>query len=59
MGTDQVRAKVLAGAPFAVAIPVTLVNGTLAGSVTELSVAAGEVDSTPLTVTRRPGRRRR
>ena len=55
MGTDQVRAKVLAGAPFAVAIPVTLVNGTLAGSVTELSVAAGEVDGTPLTVTRTAG----
>ena len=31
VGTNQVRAKVLAGAPFAVAIPVTPVNGTLAG----------------------------
>ena len=30
VGTDQVRAKVLAGAPFAVAIPVTPENGTLA-----------------------------
>ena len=44
VGTNQVRAKVLAGAPFAVDIPVTLVNGTLAGSVTALSVAAGAVD---------------
>ncbi len=55
VGTNQVRAKVLAGAPFAVAIPVTLVNGTLAGSVTELSVAAGEVYSEPVTVTRTAG----
>ena len=31
VGTDQVRAKVLAGAPFAVDIPVTLVNGDAHG----------------------------
>ena len=55
VGTDQVRAKVLAGAPFAVDIPVTLVDGTLAGSVTELSVAAGEVYSEPVTMTRTVG----
>ena len=53
--TDQVRAKVLAGAPFAVDIPVTLENGTLTGSVTELSVAAGEVYSEPVTMTRTDG----
>ncbi len=55
VGTNQVRAKVLAGAPFAVDIPVTLVNGTLTGSVTELSVAAGEVYSEPVTMTRTAG----
>ena len=55
VGTDQVRAKVLAGAPFAVDIPVTLVNGTLAGSATALSVAAGAVDGTAVTVTRTAG----
>ena len=31
VGTNQARAKVLAGAPFAVDIPVTPVDGTLAG----------------------------
>ena len=41
VGTNQVRARVLAGAPFAVDIPVTLVDGTLEGSVTVLGVAAG------------------
>ena len=55
VGTNQVRAKVLAGAPFAVAIPVTLVNGTLTGSVTELSVAAGSVEGTAVTMTRTGG----
>ena len=55
VGTNQVRARVLAGAPFAVDIPVTLVDGTLEGSVTVLSVAAGEVDGTALTVTRTTG----
>ena len=53
--TDQVRAKVLAGAPFAVEFSVTLVNGTLEGSVTALSVAAGSVDGEALTVTRTAG----
>ena len=55
VGTDGVRAKLLAGAPFAVDIPVTVVDGTLAGSATALSVAAGSVDGTPLTVTRTTG----
>ena len=55
VGTNQVRAKVLAGAPVAVDIPVTPVNGTLAGSVTELGVAAGSVDGTAVTMTRTAG----
>ena len=55
VGANQVRAKVLAGAPFAVDISVTLVNGTLTGSVTELSVAAGAVYSEPVTMTRTAG----
>ena len=52
---DRVRAKVLAGAPFAVAIPVTPANGTLAGDVTVLTVAAGSVESAAVTVTRTEG----
>ena len=55
VGANQVRAKVLAGAPFAVDLPVTLVDGTLEGSVTVLGVAAGEVDGAPVTVTRTSG----
>ncbi len=55
VGSDRVRAKVLAGAPFAVAIPVTPANGTLAGGVTMLTVAAGSVESAAVTVTRTEG----
>ena len=55
VGTDRVRAKVLAGAPFAVDIPVTPVDGTLAGGVTTLGVAAGSVDGTAVIVTRTAG----
>ncbi len=55
VGTDRVRAKVLAGAPFAVAITVTPANGTLAGDVTVLTVAKGSVESAAVTVTRTEG----
>ena len=55
VGTDQVRAKVLAGAPFAVEIPVTVANGALVGGAAALEVAAGSEESTPVTVTRTAG----
>ena len=55
VGTDQVRAKVLTGAPFAVDIPVTVVDGTLAAGATMLRVAAGAVEGTAVTVTRTAG----
>ena len=55
VGTDRVRAKVLAGAPFAVDIPVTLVGGTLAGGATKLGVKAGSVEGFTVPVTRTAG----
>ena len=54
-GTDQARAKVLAGAPAAVDFTATVVNGSLPTGVTKLAVAAGSVDGTPVTVTRTTG----
>ena len=54
-GTDQARAKVLAGAPFAVNFTATVANGSLAGGATKLRVATGSVDGTPVTVTRTAG----
>ena len=54
-GTDQARAKVAAGAPFAVDFTPTVVNGSLAASDTKLAVAAGAVNGTAVTVTRTSG----
>ena len=55
VGTDQVRAKVLAGAPFAVDFTPTVANGSLPASDTMLAVPAGSVEGTPVTVTRTSG----
>ena len=55
VGTDQARARVLAGAPFAVDIPVTVANGALAGGAAALGVVKGSVDGGPVTVTRTAG----
>ena len=55
VGTDQARAKVAAGAPFAVEFTPTVVNGALPASDTKLAVAAGAVDGTAETVTRTSG----
>ena len=55
VGTDKARAKVLAGAPFAVVFTPAVVNGSLPASDTKLAVAAGSVEGTPVTVTRTTG----
>ena len=55
VGSDQVRVKVLPGAPFTVEFPVTVANGALDGGATVLSVAAGSVEGTAVTVTRTAG----
>ena len=54
-GTDQARAKVPAGAPFAVDFTATVVNGSLPTGVTKLGVAAGSAEGTAVTVTRTTG----
>ena len=54
-GTDQARAKVLAGAPFAVDFTATVVNGSLPTGVTKLAVAKGSAEGTAVTVTRTTG----
>ena len=55
VGEDQVRAKVLAGAPLDVDFTPTVVNGSLPASDTKLAVTQGSVDGTALTVTRAEG----
>ncbi len=55
VGTDEVRAEVAAGAPFAVDFTPVVVNGSLPASDTKLGVAAGSVEGTAETVTRTSG----
>ena len=54
-GTDQARAGVLAGAPFAVNFTATVANGALAGGATTLGVAQGSVEGVPVAVERTSG----
>ena len=46
--TGQVKATIPSGAPFALALPVTVTNGTTTSSV---SIATGRTESTPFTIT--------
>ncbi len=55
VGTNQFKAVVPIGAPFAMTLPVTIQNGTIAGGTTTIMIPTGKVESQPLTVTRTPG----
>ena len=55
VGTNQFKATVPVGAPFAMTIPITVVNGSISGGATTLTIPAGDVESAPLTVTRTLG----
>ena len=55
VGTNQLKAVAPSGAPFAIVVPISVKNGTLAGGATALRIPIGEVESLPITVTRTPG----
>ena len=55
VGTNQFKAVVPIGAPFAMTLPVTVQNGTIAGGTTTIMIPIGKVESQPLTVTRTSG----
>ena len=56
VGADQFKAVMPTGAPFAVAVPVTVASGTVNGSVNAtVAIAKGAVASGPLTVSRTAG----
>ena len=55
VGTNQFKATAPVGAPFAMTIPIPVVNGSISGGATTLTIPAGDVESAPLTVTRRLG----
>ena len=54
-GSDRVRAKVPAGAPFALSLQVSVTNGGLAGGASTLEIPAGAVEGEAVAVTRTEG----
>ena len=56
VGTDQFKAVLPAGAPFAIEVPVSVSGpGTIDGAATSVTITTGATESAPLTVTRRSG----
>ena len=56
VGTDQFKAVLPAGAPFAIAVPVSVSGpGTIDGATTSVTITTGATESAPLTVTRKAG----
>ena len=51
----QFKAVAPAGAPFAIILPVSVVNGNISGGATTVTIPAGSVESETLTGTRTAG----
>ncbi len=52
VGTNQFKAVMPIGAPFDVVLPISVTNGSAAGSATSITISQGSVESGTLTVTR-------
>ncbi len=55
VGTNQFKATAPVGAPFTLTIPVSIVNGSISGGASTLTIPAGNVESQVLTITRTLG----
>ena len=55
VGGNQFKATTATGAPFNIALPITVTNGSTDGGETTLTIPTGSVESGLLTVTRTPG----
>ncbi len=55
VGEDQFMARVLAGAPSSLTLPITVKNGEIVGGLNAVTIPIGAVESQPLTVVRTPG----
>ena len=55
VGENQLKVSVPAGAPFSIELPLTVTNGSITGGTTRITVAAGSVESQPVTIIRTPG----
>ncbi len=55
VGEGQFKAVTPTGAPFDIVLPLIVMNGTIDGGATTITIPAGRIESTPLTVTRTSG----
>ena len=55
VGPGRFQARVHAGAPFEMRVPITIINGTFDGESSHLTIPAGRGESDILSVSRRPG----
>ena len=55
VGEGQFKATAPAGAPFDIALPLTVADGTITGGANSITIRAGRVESDVFTVTRTPG----
>ncbi len=55
VGDNQFKATTATGAPFDIALPISVTNGSIDGGATTITIPAGSVESELLTVIRTPG----
>ena len=55
VGENRFKVTVPAGAPFDITLSLSVTNGNITGSTENITIAAGNVESDPFTVTRTPG----
>ena len=55
VGEGQFKAVAPSGAPFDIVLPVSIINGSISGGATTLTISKGSVESQTLTVTRTTG----
>ena len=52
VGTNQFKAVLPVGAPFDIAVPISVTNGSAANSASSITIAQGSVESDAITITR-------
>ena len=55
VGNGQFKAVAPTGAPFDIVLPLNVMNGTINGGASSVTIPKGNVESQPLTATRTPG----
>ncbi|MCG9129491.1 cadherin domain-containing protein [Candidatus Poribacteria bacterium] len=55
VGTEQIKAVVPTGAPFDIVLPISVINGSISGDATSLTVSKGSVESGTVSLSRTIG----